>query len=98
MEEQTRLGLYLVRFLSPIPSSLFLWQDRTIGHLVKRLAEQEHPDEMPILADALLDAGCEDERLLTLVRSRARWVLRYLLLCVESLEPGFMYLDALPEA
>jgi hypothetical protein len=61
----------------PLPPAVLAWNDGT----VKRIAEGVYDDRLPegtldtarlaILADALLDAGCADEELLSHLRSNA---------------------------
>ena len=45
------------------------WQGGVVRQLAEAIAEAEPTDRMPILADALEDAGCQDEALLSHLRS-----------------------------
>jgi len=56
------------------------WQGGLIPHLARRIREEGRSEEMPVLADALEDAGCRDGPLLRHCRSgglhvRGCWVL-----------------------
>jgi hypothetical protein len=55
---------------SPRPSPAVLaWNDRTVPRLAQAIYSERRWADMPILADALLDAGCEDEALIQHCRS-----------------------------
>jgi hypothetical protein len=60
----------------PLPSALLTWNDGTIPRLARSIYEERRlpggdfdPERLAVLADALEDAGCEDEELLAHVRS-----------------------------
>jgi hypothetical protein len=56
---------------SPLPSAVLAWNDRTIPRLAQAIYEDRKmpagtldPGRLAILADALLDGGCDDEALM----------------------------------
>jgi hypothetical protein len=54
----------------PTPASAVLaWNDRTVVRIARAIYEERAFDRLPILADALLDAGCDDEELIRHCRS-----------------------------
>jgi hypothetical protein len=53
----------------PLPSSVLAWNDGTVKRIAEGIYEDQAFDRLPILADALLDAGCEDEKLIGHCRS-----------------------------
>jgi hypothetical protein len=60
------------------------WNDATIPRIARSVYEERAFDRLPILADALLDAGCEDEALIQHCRepgphARGCWALDELL-------------------
>src|SRR5207253_1730777 len=60
------------------------WLKGTIRHLAQSIDEEQAFAELPVLADALEDAGCADEAMLTHLRSpgphlRGCWVIDLLL-------------------
>jgi hypothetical protein len=64
------------RLSSPLPPAVLAWNDRTIPRIAQAIYEDRHLPEgtldtggLAILADALLDAGCDDEVLLAHCRS-----------------------------
>lgn len=64
----------------PIPADLLSWQDGMIKKLARGIYDDRAFDRLPILADALEDAGCTDEVILGYCRgtgphSRGDWVL-----------------------
>jgi hypothetical protein len=55
---------------SPSPSPAVLaWNDGTVRRIAEGIYNGQAFDRLPILADALLDAGCDDEALLAHCRS-----------------------------
>jgi hypothetical protein len=52
-----------------LPSCCLAWQDGTVKKLAQALSDEQSFDRLGILADALEDAGCTDETLLTHLRS-----------------------------
>jgi hypothetical protein len=72
-------------FRSPaIDKSWLRWSDGTVRRIVRGTYEERAFDRLPILADALLDAGCDNEELLAHLRSegphvRGCWALDLLL-------------------
>jgi hypothetical protein len=46
------------------PAAALAWNDRLVPRLAQVIYEERRWPELPLLADALLDAGCEDEVLL----------------------------------
>jgi hypothetical protein len=75
----------------PLPPAVLAWNDRTIPRIAEGIYEERRMPEgtldterLAILADALLDAGCEDEELLDHCRQpgphvRGSWALDLLL-------------------
>jgi len=57
------------RPLRPLPPAVLRWNDGTTRRLGQAIYEERAFDRMPILADALLDAGCDDEELIWHCRS-----------------------------
>ncbi len=45
------------------------WASGTVQRIARRIYDDHRFDELPVLADALEDAGCDDEQLLTHCRS-----------------------------
>jgi hypothetical protein len=67
-----------------VDSRWLTWNDGTVRRIARAIYEDHRFDEMPILADALEDAGCADAALLTHCRgpaphARGCWVLDLLL-------------------
>jgi hypothetical protein len=66
----------LPRRSSALPSTVLAWNDRTVPRLAQAAYDERRlpegtldPARLGILADALLDAGCDDEELLAHLRS-----------------------------
>jgi hypothetical protein len=58
---------------------ILLWNDRAVQQLAQVIYAERHFEDMPILADALEDAGCTDAELLGHLRgpgphARGCWV------------------------
>jgi hypothetical protein len=53
----------------PLPPAVLRWQDSTVRRIAEGIYEEHAFDRLPILADALLDAGCDDEELIAHCRS-----------------------------
>jgi hypothetical protein len=53
-----------LRTSPPIPSALLAWNEATVHRIAQGIYTDRAFGRLPILADALLDAGCEDEELL----------------------------------
>lgn len=72
-------------FRSPrLPEHWRVWNEGTIARLARHVREEGRFDEMPVLGDALEEAGCVDDQILAHCRSTAPhvagcWVLRLLL-------------------
>jgi hypothetical protein len=69
---------------SALDSVWLAWNDRCVERLARAAYEERAYQRLPILHDALLDAGCDDERLLAHCRTaeghvRGCWVLDLLL-------------------
>jgi hypothetical protein len=67
-----------------IPPAVFAWRDGTVRRLAQALYEERSFDRLPILADALEDAGCTDADILNHCRGegphvRGCWVVDLLL-------------------
>jgi hypothetical protein len=56
-------------YLPTLDPSWLRWNDGTVPRIVQGIYEERAFDRLPILADALLDAGCDDEALLSHCRS-----------------------------
>ena len=62
-------------FLNPfrpspcLPPAVLCWNDGTVYRLAQGIYDERAFDRLPILADALLDAGCDDEDLIAHCRS-----------------------------
>jgi hypothetical protein len=70
-----RANLLRCIFGNPFPFSLWLshailsWNDCTVLRIAEGVYDEEVFDRLPILADALLDADCDDEELIAHCRS-----------------------------
>jgi hypothetical protein len=68
----------------PVPRAWLSWHDGTIPRLAQSVYEERAFDRLPILADALEDAGCDDAQILGHCRGngthvRGCWVVDLLL-------------------
>jgi hypothetical protein len=69
----------------PLPApELLRWHDATIPRIAEGIYDERAFDPLPILADALFDAGCDDEAILSHCREpgphvRGCWVIDLLL-------------------
>jgi hypothetical protein len=68
----------------PLPSSVLTWNGGTVPHLAQGIYAERAFDRLPILADALEDAGCHDAGILAHCRGpgphvRGCWVVDLLL-------------------
>jgi len=52
-----------------VPSDWLAWNDSTVVRIAQAIYDERAFDRMPILADALEDAGCADEHILSHCRS-----------------------------
>ena len=73
-----------VRRSSVIPATVLAWNDGTVRRIAECIYEERAFDRLPILADALLDAGCDNEELIAHCRSagphvRGCWALDLIL-------------------
>ena len=73
------LGNPFLRPPPPLSAAILAWNDGTVGRIAAGIYEERAFDRLPILADALLDAGCDAEELLAHCRSagphvRGCWV------------------------
>lgn len=62
----------------PLPSSVLSWNDGVVSKLAEAIERSGHTADLPILADALEEAGWDHPLLLRLLRTRpdkARWLL-----------------------
>ena len=48
---------------APLPHAVLAWNDGTVRRIAEGIYQERAFNRMPVLADALLDAGCEDEAL-----------------------------------
>ena len=67
-----------------VPPTLLAWNDGTVPKIAQGIYEERAFDRLPILHDALLDAGCDDEDILAHCRSdgphvRGCWVIDLIL-------------------
>jgi hypothetical protein len=53
----------------PVPTAVLVWNDGTIRRIAQGIYDDAAFNRLPILADALLDAGCDDEELIQHCRS-----------------------------
>jgi hypothetical protein len=69
--EQARLlrDLIVLCAAPALTASVLAWNDRTVPRLAQAVYDERAFGRLPILADALLDAGCEDEALIQHCRS-----------------------------
>jgi hypothetical protein len=51
-----------------VPESWLRWNDGTVFHLARTISKDRKFEILPILHDALLDAGCDNENILTHLR------------------------------
>jgi hypothetical protein len=77
-------GSGLFRPSPPLPADIIAWNDGTVRRIAEGIYEERAFDRLPILADALLDAGCDNEELLAHCRSdgphvRGCWALDLIL-------------------
>jgi len=68
----------------PLPAAVLGWNDATVRRIAQGIYEERAFGRLPILADALLDAGCDDEDILAHCRSagphvRGCWIVDLLL-------------------
>jgi hypothetical protein len=56
--------IFPFRHPDPLPQSVLTWNDSTVRRIAEGIDHECAWGNMPILADALLDAGCEDEALM----------------------------------
>jgi hypothetical protein len=68
----------------PLPHTVLAWNDGTVRRISEGIYEERAFDRLPILADALLDAGCDNDDLLAHCRSdgphvRGCWALDLIL-------------------
>jgi hypothetical protein len=54
---------------SPLPPTVLAWNDSTVRRMAQGIYDDRSFDRLPILSDALLDAGCDDEELIGHCRS-----------------------------
>jgi hypothetical protein len=57
------------RSSSRLPPHVLAWNDGTVLHVARGIYDKRVFDSLPILADALLDAGCDNETLIQHCRS-----------------------------
>jgi hypothetical protein len=55
----------------PPPAAVLAWNDNLVPRLARAIYEERRWHDLPLLADALLDAGCADESLLAHCRDDA---------------------------
>jgi hypothetical protein len=72
------------RRLPAVPREVLAWNDGTVRHLAEAIYEERAFENMPILGDALEDAGCDDADILNHCREprihvRGCWVVDLLL-------------------
>jgi hypothetical protein len=60
------------RPLPPLPPAVRVWNGGTVVRLARAIYDQRRFEDLPILADALLDAGCDDEGILAHCRGPGR--------------------------
>jgi hypothetical protein len=57
------------RFLPPLPAVVLAWNDGTVVRLAKGIYDDRRFEDLPILADALEEAGCREQSVLDHLRS-----------------------------
>jgi hypothetical protein len=72
------------RLSPPPPAAVLTWNDGTVRRIADGIYQERAFDRLPILADALLDAGCDNEALILHCRSegphvRGCWALDLIL-------------------
>jgi hypothetical protein len=72
------------RLSPPLPTSVLAWNDRTVIKFAQAINDERAFDRLPILADALEDAGCQDADILAHCRqsgehARGCWAVDLLL-------------------
>jgi hypothetical protein len=72
------------RALPPLPPATLAWNDGTVVKLATAIYENRRFEDMPVLADALEEAGCDQPDLLSHLRGpgqhvRGCWVVDLLL-------------------
>jgi hypothetical protein len=77
-------GHLLLRPSAPLPASVLAWSDGTVRRIAQGIYEERAFDRLPILHDALLDPGCDDEAILAHCRGpgphvRGCWVVDLIL-------------------
>jgi hypothetical protein len=68
----------------PLPHAVLGWNDGTVRRIAEGIYEERAFDRLPVLHDALLDAGCDDEAILAHCRGagphvRGCWVIDLIL-------------------
>jgi hypothetical protein len=68
----------------PLPPAVLAWNDGTVRRIAEGVYDERDFDRLPVLHDALLDAGCDDEDMLAHCRSagphvRGCWVIDLIL-------------------
>jgi hypothetical protein len=53
----------------PLPATMLSWNDSTVRRIAEGIYDDRAFDRLPILSDALLDAGCDNEDLIQHCRS-----------------------------
>jgi hypothetical protein len=53
----------------PLPAAVLNWNDSLVVRLARAIYDERRWGDLPLLADALLDAGCEDEGLMAHCRT-----------------------------
>jgi hypothetical protein len=75
-EERIQAGLLRDLFGNPFRQpaapapAILAWNDKTVTRIVQAIYQDRDFDRLPVLADALLEAGCDDEELLAHCRSK----------------------------
>jgi hypothetical protein len=64
----------------PLPEAVLAWDDRLVPRLAQAIYDEGRWQDLPLLADALLDAGCDNDEVLAHLRgpgphARGCWVL-----------------------
>jgi hypothetical protein len=66
--------------LSPLPAAVLAWNDRLVPRLAQAIYDEYRWADLPLLADALMDAGCDNDEIVAHLRSlrphvRGCWVI-----------------------
>src|SRR5262249_40879405 len=64
------LRFYLFAFSPALPPSVLVWNNGIVRRIAEGIAAERAFDGLPLLADALLEGGCENDDLIAHCRSK----------------------------